>query len=88
MLRLVLGMAGDGAMVLTVLMWLAVLYIAGVVVWRLYVATTLAIGGYKESGWGGAVQYAIINLLISLWDLGKFAFGILIVILIVRGCAH
>ncbi len=75
-------------MVLTVFMWVAVLYIAGVVVWRLYVATTLVIGGYKESGWRGAIQYAIINLLISLWDLAKFAFGMLILILILRGCMH
>jgi hypothetical protein len=35
-----------------------------------------------EEGWAGAVFAFFINL----WDLTKFAFGILILILIVRGC--
>ena len=59
-------------------LWLLIIYIAFVVLWRLFLSIMLIV----EEGWAGAVFAFFINL----WDLTKFAFGILILILIVRKC--
>lgn len=75
-------------MIVHVLLWLALIYIVCVVVWRLIMAIIMIIGGYSENGWGGAIGMAVISFLMNLWDLAKFAFGLLIIVLIIRGCSR
>lgn len=57
---------------------LIIIYIIGVILWRLFFAIILI----AEEGWVGA----LVVFLWSVWDLAKFAFGILILVLIFRGC--
>ena len=75
-------------MIVNILLWLALVYIVCVVIWRLVMAIIMIIGGYGEHGWGGAIGMAVISFLMNLWDLAKFAFGLLIIALIIRGCSR
>lgn len=70
-----------------IIIWLAVFYIVGVVLWRLFIAIIMISSGYSEKGWMGAVGAAALNFFVNLWDLGKFAFTLLIITLIFRGCS-
>lgn len=74
-------------MIVTMLMWLALIYIACVVIWHLFVAIAMIFKGYADRGWSGAIGMAIVIFLINLWNFSKFAFGLLIIILVVRGCS-
>ena len=69
-----------------IIFWLAVAYIAIVVLYRLVMAIMMIIGGYAEAGFGGAIMQAAIVFLINLWSLAKFAFMMLIIVLVIRGC--
>jgi hypothetical protein len=75
-------------MIWKILLWGSLIYIVCVVIWRLFIALTTIIEGYAEKGWAGAVRMAIVNFFFNVWDLAKFAFTVLILVLIVRGCRH
>jgi len=75
-------------MIGTILLWVSLIYIVCVVLWRLFIAIMMIVSGYSEEGWAGAIGAAVINFLVNLWDLAKFAFMILILALIIRGCAR
>jgi len=72
---------------LKIIFWLAVIYIVVVILWRLFVAILSIVEGYSEHGFWGAVGMAVLNLLINVWDFAKFAFTILILVLIIKACA-
>jgi len=73
-------------MILDILLWLGVAYIGLVVLFRLFMSIGMVIGSYQEEGLGGAIAAAVVSLLINIWDLAKFAFVILIIVFILRGC--
>lgn len=75
-------------MIVNILIWLALIYIVCVVIWRLILAIFAIISGYAEHGWGGAIGMAALSFLMALWDLAKFVLSLLIVALIIRGCSR
>lgn len=74
-------------MIWSIIFWLAVLYIAVVIIWRLILAVLMVVEGYHDSGLGGAIGAAAINLVINIWDIAKFAFLILILAFFLRTCS-
>ncbi len=75
-------------MIWKILLWGSLLYIACVVIWRLFIAIIAIIENYGENGLAAAVMTAIVAFFINVWDLAKFAFTLLILILIVKSCGH
>ncbi len=70
-----------------ILFWLALVYIGIVVLWRIFIAIMMVLESYQEDGLVGAIMAAGLNLLMGIWSFAKFAFTILIVILIIRACS-
>lgn len=70
----------------TIILWLSIGYVAIVVLWRLFIAAMMIVEGYAEEGGKGAFAAAALNFVINLWDFGKFAFTVLILVLIIRSC--
>jgi hypothetical protein len=73
-------------MIWKILFWAAIIYILCIVLWRLFMAIMMILEGYSEGRWRGALVAALINFLFNLWDFAKFAFVVLIFVLIFRGC--
>lgn len=65
-------------MIGSILIWLGIIYIALVVLWRLFIAIVSIAEGYSSDGAGGALGMLALNFFVNLWDLTKFAFTIVI----------
>lgn len=74
-------------MISKIIIWLALIYIVLVVIWRLIASIIMIVSSYSEDGWGGALCAAALSFLVNLWDLAKFAFFILFVAFIIRSCS-
>lgn len=65
----------------------AIAYIGIVIIWRIFIAIVMIFERYQEEGFLGALIVAGLNLLMGIWDFAKFAFTILIIILIIKACS-
>lgn len=81
-------------MILKAIFWLILVYIAIIILWRLFVSVMMIIEGYKDGGVkGGAVGFIgalrlnLLMILGDIWGLIKYAIGALIVVFIVRACS-
>jgi len=70
-----------------IIFWITIIYIGGVVLWHLFFFVLVIFEGYSDSGFLGAIGGAIGGFLFGIWNLAKFAFGILIFALIIRACS-
>lgn len=70
-----------------IIFWITIIYIGGVVLWHLFFLVLMIIEGYSDGGFFGAVGSAIVVFIFGIWNLAKFAFGILIFALIIRACS-
>ncbi len=82
-------------MIGNIIFWLIIIYIVGIVLWRLFVSIMLIAEGYKTGGIKGggvgivsAIGVNLLMLLGDIWGLAKFAIGALIVIWIIRACSN
>jgi len=82
-------------MIGTIILWLIIIYIAVIVLWRLFVSIMIIAQGYKDGGIKGgavgilsAIGVNLLMLLGDIWGFAKFAIGALILILIIRACSN
>jgi hypothetical protein len=78
-----------------VILWLVIIYIVGVVLWRLAVAVPIIFTSYKEGGIKGGfigllgvMGMNLLMIIMDIWGFAKFAIGILVILLIIRACSH
>lgn len=72
---------------ISLLIWVGVIYIAVVVIWRLIVSIMMIIQMYAEDGIGGAILAAVLSFVINVWDLAKFALSIIIIAFLIKACS-
>ncbi len=71
-------------MLVNIILWLAIIYIVGVVLFRLVLFGAMVAEGYKAEGFVGAVAAAAVAFFLSLWQLAGFAFSIVVLVLLYR----
>ncbi|KAA0226936.1 hypothetical protein EDS67_18655 [candidate division KSB1 bacterium] len=72
---------------ISLLIWIGLIYIAVVVIWRLIVSIMMIIQMYAEDGIGGAILAAVLSFVINVWDLAKFALSIIIIAFLIKACS-
>lgn len=74
-------------MIWDIIFWAAVVYIGGVILWHLFFFVLMIIEGYDDGGFWGALGSASVAFLMGIWNLAKFAIGLVIFALIIRSCS-
>lgn len=74
-------------MIISLLIWAGLIYIALIVLWRLIVSILMIIEMYADEGIVGAVLAAAMSFIVNVWDLAKFAFTVLVIAFLIRACS-
>lgn len=72
---------------ISLLIWVGLIYIAVVVIWRLIVSIMMIIEMYAEKGIGGAILAAVLSFVINVWDLAKFALSLIVIAFLIKACS-
>ena len=73
-------------MLLDVIFWIVAGCVVIAILWNLIVSILFMVEAYAEMGFGGALLAGLMMTVSSVWELAKYAIGVLVVLAVVRSC--